>query len=306
MVVRVDVRKLLARPVAFYPSLVPVAGSVNAAIMLCQAIYWSDRTDSPNGSFWKDMAEWTRETGLGRHEQEGARKLLRGTSFWSEKYDRIGHKLFYHIEFEGLERAIIEAQTSQPTPPIGSDIPESQKVEMGKAEIRHSGLPESGNGDCRNSEVVKEQRVLPESTSENTSRRQGRAADGSRQRAFSDRAVAMFTAKFWQAPTWDSRQYVQLARLLKHCPELAVEEFTRRYANMLESPVEFHRQQVGDLAFFCTKFDQFIEMPQGVSYGRSKQASLKANCEEGWRRFEERHRPVAIQGSVSGGGESAA
>jgi hypothetical protein len=45
--------QILDRPIAFHRCLVRVTKSVAAALMLSQAIYWSNRTKDPDGWFWK-------------------------------------------------------------------------------------------------------------------------------------------------------------------------------------------------------------------------------------------------------------
>jgi hypothetical protein len=82
-------------------------------------------------------------------------------------------------------------------------------------------------------------------------------------RLLSDKAVEMFVRKFRQKPTWNGRHFVQLATLEKVRPGIAVPEFAERYANFLNSPVPFHRQQGGSLAYFCSQYDAFIEAYPG-------------------------------------------
>jgi hypothetical protein len=64
------------RPIAFHRVFVTMTGSVNAALMLSQAIYWSKRTSDDDGWFYKTAVEWEKETGLTRREQDTARRLL--------------------------------------------------------------------------------------------------------------------------------------------------------------------------------------------------------------------------------------
>ncbi|WP_213306033.1 hypothetical protein [Paraburkholderia sacchari] len=66
----------VGRPVAYYPRLAAPCGSVNAAILFCQLYYWSKHATHELGVH-KTGAEIEDETGLGRFEQETARKLLR-------------------------------------------------------------------------------------------------------------------------------------------------------------------------------------------------------------------------------------
>ena len=83
-----------------------VTGSVTAAIMLSQAMYWSDKTEKDDGWFYKTMAEWQSETKLTRHEQEGARKKLIATGFWHEELRDVPAKLYFMVDEAALGKAI--------------------------------------------------------------------------------------------------------------------------------------------------------------------------------------------------------
>lgn len=93
---------LLGKPIAFHRIYVQLAGSITAALMLSQAVYWSQRPSQPDGSFWKTTEEWEEETGLSRREQDTARKALRRLPFWYEKRRGIPAKMFYRVDLNGL------------------------------------------------------------------------------------------------------------------------------------------------------------------------------------------------------------
>ena len=56
--------------VAFYPRLADLTGSVTAALLLGQCLYWTDRVlrqqPEREGWFWKTAVEWRQEVGLTR------------------------------------------------------------------------------------------------------------------------------------------------------------------------------------------------------------------------------------------------
>jgi len=93
---------LLDRPIAFHRPFVQITGSINSALMLSQALYWSHRTPDKNGWFYKTRDEWEEETALTRTEQENARRLLRETGFWKEELRGVPAKMHYRIDFEML------------------------------------------------------------------------------------------------------------------------------------------------------------------------------------------------------------
>ena len=73
-----EIKDLLDRPIAFQRVFVTLTGSVTAALMLSQAVFWNKRVSvEKDGWFYKTIDEWQDETGLTRYEQETARKKLK-------------------------------------------------------------------------------------------------------------------------------------------------------------------------------------------------------------------------------------
>lgn len=64
------------RTIAFHPEFVVITGSVNAALLLSQILYWSPRTKKAGGWFYKCTSDWMKETGLTRHQIVSARRRL--------------------------------------------------------------------------------------------------------------------------------------------------------------------------------------------------------------------------------------
>ena len=63
--------------ITFHRVFVDITGSINAALMLSNAIYWTNRLPPErDGWFYKTREEWQAETGLTRHEQDKARQQL--------------------------------------------------------------------------------------------------------------------------------------------------------------------------------------------------------------------------------------
>lgn len=95
-------RSFLRQPIAFHRPLVDATGSVLAALMLSQALYWRDKGWDRDGWFWKTQEEWQAETGMSRYEQETARKKLRKTGFWEEELRGAPARLYFRVDEEGL------------------------------------------------------------------------------------------------------------------------------------------------------------------------------------------------------------
>ncbi len=93
----------LGRPVAYYPSLARCLGGVNAALLLCQLIYWRGK-GRYGDTIYKTADELTEETGLTYREQLTARKKLRGLGILQERYDRLRHQTYFNVDLTALDR----------------------------------------------------------------------------------------------------------------------------------------------------------------------------------------------------------
>lgn len=100
---------LLDRPIAYHRVFVTLTGSVKAAVLLSQAVYWQKRTSRKDGWFYKSYGEWEDETGLTRREMDTARRDcekylltdLRGvpaTLFWKVDEDALVADLFQFVQ----------------------------------------------------------------------------------------------------------------------------------------------------------------------------------------------------------------
>jgi hypothetical protein len=133
---------VLDRPIAFHRVFVELTGSVMAALMLSQGLYWTriKRRDDPgsDGWFYKTQPEWEDETGMGRSEQETARKRLRRTSFWQEQRRGIPAKLYFRIDLAQLAEALLTQPPKKGTPR------ENREQNHQNAEIQHTSLQDTG------------------------------------------------------------------------------------------------------------------------------------------------------------------
>ena len=130
--------RMFDRPIAFQRSFVTLTGSITAALMLSQAVYWSSRASNPAGWFYKSADEWEQETGMTRHEQEGARKRLRQFPWWQEDLRKANGvpTVHYRIDAVGFAQTV-QMDFAKSAKPI------SRKVENGFAEIREIDMPKS-------------------------------------------------------------------------------------------------------------------------------------------------------------------
>lgn len=91
----------LGKPVAYFPNLKRVAGSTNANLLLCQLIYWCDKTKD-NGWIWKNSMELEAETGLSYNEQRSARKRLVEQGIIEERERKTMHRIDFRVNQERL------------------------------------------------------------------------------------------------------------------------------------------------------------------------------------------------------------
>jgi hypothetical protein len=75
----------LERPIAFYPQLARVLGSIEAALFWQQCYYWRDKTKRSDGFFYKTIKEFEQETTLSPHWQRKVRKQLISLGVLEEK-----------------------------------------------------------------------------------------------------------------------------------------------------------------------------------------------------------------------------
>lgn len=86
------------RLVAFDPRFVALGIGVTGALLLSQAIYWSQRIPkSRKGWFYKTREEWQLETALTRSEQETARSRLRDLGILDEEKRGIPCRLYFRV-----------------------------------------------------------------------------------------------------------------------------------------------------------------------------------------------------------------
>lgn len=113
---------LLDRPIAFQRAFVSLGAGITGALMLSQAVYWSRRTDSTDGWFFKTMEEWQEETGMTRFEQEGARKKLVRAGVLDEQKKGVPCRLFYRVNMAAIAAALgletVQTRMRKPRKPV--------------------------------------------------------------------------------------------------------------------------------------------------------------------------------------------
>ncbi len=206
---------LLDRPIAFHRVFVRLTGSVTAAVMLSQALYWSKRTKDAEGWFWKTREEWEAETGLTRREQETARRALRMASapvcaFWQEEERGMPSRLWYKVDSALLMEALSLLESPALQAPsdhaslLGGNVPTS-RAESAQQEGTNRTNKKGGNVPTSRAESAQHYKDT-ETTSENTTETTTKRAPSASAQPAADRSVGdgflfetWFETVFWPA-----------------------------------------------------------------------------------------------------------
>ena len=124
----------LGRAVAYYPNLRKITGSVTASILLCQLLYWSDKTRD-DGWIWKTTDELEEETGLSKSEQRTAKATLQELGFIEFEFKRLDHKTRYRINPSVLNKAWDEANHGKSKQIVKNNIEKEEEKLLTTEEI---------------------------------------------------------------------------------------------------------------------------------------------------------------------------
>jgi hypothetical protein len=113
--------KDLGRVVAYYPSLKKITYSTTASILLCQLLYWTDKTD--DGWIKKTSDDIEEETGLTYNEQRTARICLRDLGLVEDVYKRLDHEIWFKVNQDVLNEKW-EERGGEKTMPIVKEKPQ--------------------------------------------------------------------------------------------------------------------------------------------------------------------------------------
>lgn len=98
--------RAVGRPIAYYPRLARHVGGINAALFLCQLIYWDEKAQDQQLGVYKTMDEWEQETGLSHKEQSNARKQLKARGLIIETRKRLQHRMYYKLDHDAFNQLI--------------------------------------------------------------------------------------------------------------------------------------------------------------------------------------------------------
>lgn len=99
--------------VTFHRAFVDIGGSINAALLLSNAIYWTNRLPPErDGWFYKTKPEWEKETGLSRKEQDRARQQLIENGLLEVRRSKVSEDecvtaLWFRVNLDALQQRLI-------------------------------------------------------------------------------------------------------------------------------------------------------------------------------------------------------
>lgn len=101
------------RAVLYHPGLIRLLGSVSAAQMLGQLLYWNGLGANPEW-LYKTIEEFEQETGLSKHKQYSAQKLLTRLGYIEVRYKGIPRTRQMRVMVDKLEENILsQTKTSR-------------------------------------------------------------------------------------------------------------------------------------------------------------------------------------------------
>ncbi|HLZ21978.1 MAG TPA: DnaA N-terminal domain-containing protein [Ktedonobacterales bacterium] len=135
------IRTLLTdRPIAYHATVAKATGSATAGLLLSQFLYWTPRTDDPDGWFYKTQADITDETALTRWEQEGARTRLKSLRVLEEKRRGVPGKMYFRVNFARLQELLVSHNVEKPH----STMRKNHIVEATPPAPHNEEFPQSG------------------------------------------------------------------------------------------------------------------------------------------------------------------
>lgn len=156
------------RPVAYHADIAKALGSVTAGLFIAQAMYWTGKGADPDGWFYKTQAEWYDELGMGRREQETARKVAKQKGVLEEEKRGIPAKLYFRVNFDRLIEVLTEYYEPKNSPDNTPD-PENKRMADSANQERTNTTTQYG-GKRHTGKAESDIHTITENTTEMTDR----------------------------------------------------------------------------------------------------------------------------------------
>lgn len=194
----------LGHPVAYYPKLAKLAGSVNAAIFLSQFLYW--RGKGFDGEIFKTQDEIEDETGLVPEEQRTAAKKLVALGLLTITKKGIPARNHYLFDWAELDRQWIDFQRQV-----------VEKVHVQSSRKSTTGEGESPPLDGEKVHVLKKKKETTEETTKETTKTTPVAAAVVK-------GVVKEISEGWK-PSHRCWELIEQAEIPRHFAERLLDEF---------------------------------------------------------------------------------
>ena len=151
--------RMLGRPIAYHPKLAKLFGSVNAAILFGQLVYWSDKTSHELG-IYKTAEQIEEETGLSPREQKTAREKLVKLKVLTETHKRLEHRLYFKINFAAYDDLVLQYldKSDKESPENPDENSGNDQLGITETRKRNSGIDKSAVREVTN-ELSAEQQI---------------------------------------------------------------------------------------------------------------------------------------------------
>jgi|GEM_PF-6557341 len=214
---------LSERPIAFYPALRKITGSITAAILLQQLLYWWDRRNGE--SIYKTVHEMEAETSLTEKEQRTAIKALKEAGFIDVAVKGVPPTRHFTVHIDAINNALIgqikSAQRAELNPPKGQNriCPNGGNNTETTTEITTETTTREGAQARHGADAPSCTLVLEEQRPANKSKRTSR-----KQRCID--ILATVLSKEDAEAVWEHRQQMKKP-LTERAAELLAREFAR-------------------------------------------------------------------------------
>ena len=121
-------RLLSKRPISFYPALREISGSIAAAIMLQQVLYWWER--KRGDTLYKTVSEMQAETSLTVNEQRTAIKNLKQAGFIAVEKKGLPAKRHFTVFIDKINAALDDLTSEVNSTPQSGDINVTGEVDL--------------------------------------------------------------------------------------------------------------------------------------------------------------------------------
>jgi hypothetical protein len=117
-------------------------GDINAALLLSQIIYWSDKTVRADGYFYKTYNDWEDELGLSKYQLSRAAEFLKAKNLISTKTRKANGSptIHYKADMQAIQKAIVRFLESKETSLSESketSLSESKETSLSLTETTH-------------------------------------------------------------------------------------------------------------------------------------------------------------------------